>query len=192
MRGVQSQNAQAQTTQARARAQSQSSTDRDNVFGSGLNNRSSAPRSIQPTAPPLFSAPHRPTRPLQSPQAPQTARASQAVQSGIVLPAMAAAYQYCPRCGTGLGRSINFCPVRRKDTVSCMLQFDWPLARFSLSIGAVMVGGFLMGVVWCSFLVNYLGRSNDVGRPTSLPSTVVHQPKPTEYSLKMTAQTLPR
>jgi hypothetical protein len=79
----------------------------------------------------------------------------------------------------------------RKDVTSSMLQFDWPLARFSLSIGAIMVGGFLMGVVWCSLLVNYLGKSNDVGRPTSLPAPVVQQ-QPVEYSLKMTGQTLSR
>jgi hypothetical protein len=66
------------------------------------------------------------------------------------------------------------------------------LARFSPSIGAIMVDGFLMGVVCCSFLMNYLGHNNTAQRPTTQPATVIQQQRPAEYSLRITGQTLPR
>jgi hypothetical protein len=177
----------AQSPQARAaRVQAQMKQNHalywDNVFGTGLNDRSSASgRASAGTAAPGAAGGVSRGRVA----APQAAATLQAAPAGV------AAYQYCPRCGTGLSRNTNFCPVCRKDTVSSMFQIDGQLVKLSLNISALVVGGFLLGVVWCSFLINYMAKTSTVTQVSMPPATVIQHKQPPDYRIKA-ASVLPR
>lgn len=64
---------------------------------------------------------------------------------------MSQADHYCPSCGLGLSRAQDVCPRCRH-----MKSFTTADLRLSLMVAALITTGFLLGVVWCSFLVTYL------------------------------------
>ena len=72
--------------------------------------------------------------------------------------------RYCPSCGMGLSRSQERCPRCRH-----MPNFTRADLRLSLMVGALITTGFLLGVVWCSFLVAYLqtGKWPLISYPTT-------------------------
>ena len=76
---------------------------------------------------------------------------------------------YCPSCGMGLSRSQERCPRCRH-----MHNFTRADLRLSLMVGALMTTGFLLGVVWCSFLVSYL----QTGKWPWLPPSTTTQTVP--------------
>ena len=64
---------------------------------------------------------------------------------------MSRADHYCPSCGTGLSRTQDVCPRCRH-----MKSFTRADLRLTAMVSGLVVAGFLLGVVWTSFLVTYL------------------------------------
>jgi hypothetical protein len=74
-----------------------------------------------------------------------------------------------------------------------MFQIDGQLVKLSLNISALVVGGFLLGIVWCSFLFNYMDKNRVVTHASTAPPTTViqHKHAPNKYRFKV-AGVLPR
>lgn len=90
------------------------------------------------------------------------------------------ANRFCSQCGTNLRAGANFCPQCR----SKVRRLDGTDTRVALLCGGMIAGGFLIGVVWCSFLIN---RFN----PNAVPGTHAPQTTQTQTAKPLPAEPLP-
>lgn len=90
------------------------------------------------------------------------------------VPTSQRATRFCSACGSQLRGGANFC-TNCRHKVRGLNGTD---ARVGLVVGVVLSGGFLLGVVWSSFLMNYLHPTAPMSTHATAQARAAQQKSP--------------